>query len=180
MTVKNTIKACIFTYPLLFKTKFDVFEHLFLVCGNGYEWKDGQLVSLDKNILSKTEGLKHICENFQKDISIVNHIENDLAENIFIKAKVDMLIDKLKTIADFNIDEDNIEQYLNEHKNKKLYPASFSFCVLKDVSEDIADDWRQAIIEYIDFLNTHKELLQNETVKEWDKFLEVKNKLEQK
>jgi hypothetical protein len=36
-------------YPFLYTTKTDVYHHIFLVIGNGYEWHEGRLSTMDSN-----------------------------------------------------------------------------------------------------------------------------------
>lgn len=44
LSVKETVRRCLIQYPSLFRNKGDVYDHLFLTIGNGYEWVDGGLV----------------------------------------------------------------------------------------------------------------------------------------
>ena len=44
MTVERTIQWMFNEYPDLFRDRADALNHLFCVLGNGYEWKNGQLV----------------------------------------------------------------------------------------------------------------------------------------
>lgn len=44
MTLKNAIKRMITEYPMLFQDRVQCLDHLFCVIGNGYDWKNGQLV----------------------------------------------------------------------------------------------------------------------------------------
>lgn len=45
MNVKDTIETCMRCYPMLFHTRRSVLLHLFCVCGNGYHWEEGELVT---------------------------------------------------------------------------------------------------------------------------------------
>ena len=49
MTVELTLQAMFDRYPMLFKERSDCYNQLFCVLGNGYEWYNGELVSLDKD-----------------------------------------------------------------------------------------------------------------------------------
>lgn len=40
------VRELLFRFPPIFRTRWDVLRHLFLVIGNGYEWVDGQLVAV--------------------------------------------------------------------------------------------------------------------------------------
>jgi hypothetical protein len=46
MTLKNNIRESLLYYPSLFANSLEVMNHLFCVIGNGYEWKDGELVEV--------------------------------------------------------------------------------------------------------------------------------------
>lgn len=45
-TVQKQLKRMVENYPSLFRTRFDILNHLFLVIGNGYKWRNGQLVDV--------------------------------------------------------------------------------------------------------------------------------------
>lgn len=47
MNVELTIQSMFDYYPTLFKERADCLSHLFVTIGNGYKWKDGELVSID-------------------------------------------------------------------------------------------------------------------------------------
>lgn len=46
MNLEDTIIQALQYYPLIFKTRIDVLHHLFYVNGNGYGWRDGELVDV--------------------------------------------------------------------------------------------------------------------------------------
>lgn len=48
-TVNNAIKAGLLGYPSLFATPAGVLHQLFIVNGNGYKWKGGQLVAWNES-----------------------------------------------------------------------------------------------------------------------------------
>lgn len=58
MTVELTIQEMFDKYPTLFKERADCLNHLFCTIGNGYHWKDGELIDIfyelsesEKNLL---------------------------------------------------------------------------------------------------------------------------------
>ena len=51
MTLERTIQRMFNGYPGLFKTRADCLDQLFCVIGNGYHWKDGELVSGEDDAL---------------------------------------------------------------------------------------------------------------------------------
>lgn len=44
MNVECTMQAMFNDYPDLFQSRTDCLNHLFCVIGNGYEWRNGELV----------------------------------------------------------------------------------------------------------------------------------------
>ena len=55
MTVKDNLKILLLNYPELFPNAFSVYHHWFCVNGNGYEWKNGELVNAYDNNLEDVE-----------------------------------------------------------------------------------------------------------------------------
>ena len=39
MKLKTCVKHCIMQYPTLYRNALDVYNHLFYLGGNGYDWK---------------------------------------------------------------------------------------------------------------------------------------------
>jgi len=78
MNVENTVRTTLLEYPRIFRNSLDVYNHLFCVIGNGYEWINGELVEpylkYPKNGLSKEQALKKIftraIERFNPDHDI--------------------------------------------------------------------------------------------------------------
>ena len=44
MNVELTVQSMYDNYPVIFQDRFDCYNHLFCVIGNGFEWVDGELV----------------------------------------------------------------------------------------------------------------------------------------
>lgn len=47
MNLEKTIQACFDYYPELFQRREQVLDQLFCTIGNGYEWVNGELISLE-------------------------------------------------------------------------------------------------------------------------------------
>lgn len=59
MNVELTMQFMFDQYPALFKTRADCLDHLFCTIGNGYEWVNGELISITENLNNKEiENLK--------------------------------------------------------------------------------------------------------------------------
>jgi len=179
MTVEETIKKAMINYPSLFPTKYDVLEHLFLVNGNGYDWENGQLIAIfghaEKS--NTAECAIKLAQDFIDGFKPYEDV-NEFAKQIITHTKIELLIEELTVLNNF---EENYkktsDEYLKNRNRAKLYPADFGFCKIGKIPENIQDDWREAVVQYIDFLDHHQEILDEQTLKQWDKFIEVKNNL---
>lgn len=151
MTVKETIRENLLNYPLLFNNALDVYNQLFCVIGNGYRWKDGELVSTSTNKVVKTKAgavLYQIKELFRdkmfwKTVKLVG-----LFKTIKIKVRrtrmlVSRVCDVDKNINDFSIKED--EEMAKHFKDYKFcfYPLS-EYSVICKLPDDIKPDWLEA------------------------------------
>ena len=151
MTVKDTLRRSLLTYPLILKNALDVYEQWFCVIGNGYEWENGELVSINNDLNIKTKFgavLYQIKEFFVgkyrwKFIRLSNFGRN-VKRNI---KKTNELINRVlnvdKNVNDFTpIVDEAIVKDISEYKFR-LYPlCKYSkICTLPD---DIKPDWLEA------------------------------------
>ena len=67
MKLKTYVKHCIMQYPLIYRNALDVYNHLFYVIGNGYEWKNGVLHAYGFKTKSKLECIKAVIEEHLND-----------------------------------------------------------------------------------------------------------------
>lgn len=168
------------TYPSLFRNRFECNNHLFNVCGNGYEWRNGELVEVDH---TKFSSELHTLDGYVRHF--IWQTDNlDMIVNPLLKTKPDSSIngiDKTRIKPAENI-VDNIlmkplktliHSYLNfeEIFDKKLIDSPYNLeslsplenmyskCVIKPL--DIKNDWKDAINEWLDFLE--------------DRFFEIKH-----
>lgn len=77
MTLKDTLRNTILLYPNMYNA-LKVYNHLFCVIGNGYEWVDGELVdkSNEQRPIWRNEAVKHIIEDLMNESSVENDIED--------------------------------------------------------------------------------------------------------
>jgi ferritin len=169
MTIKDTIKSMVITYPVLFPTKLELYNHLFLTNGNGYEWIDGELVSegdikdvsiedgLDKlfndqfqyvllndylKVVSKEEFIINLCKQKNED-PIVNYFKRKNEEKLTL----------VKRIINYkNITNEKL--YVTDEVI--LYPLC-EYSQILNVPDDIKDDWKDAIKEFLDFIMTSED-----------------------
>ena len=157
MTVKDTLKSMLIMYPLIFPNKLSLYDHLFLTNGNGYKWENGELISGDnKENCSIEDGLEELLNDelqydflsdFLEETSDVEDIIN------YIKRRNKKNLELAKVII-------NHEKIMNEKlyitNEVELYPLC-KYAKILNIPDDIKDDWKDAIKEFLDFIMTSEE-----------------------
>lgn len=151
MTPKETVRENLLNYPLLFKNALDVYDQLFCVIGNGYKWKDGELVStsLDKVVKTKAGAVLHQIKEFFRDkmfwrtaklIGLFKAIEMKVKRTHMLVSRI---LDVDKNIVDFSIkDDEEKAKYFKDYKFS-FYPL-FSSSAICNLPDDIKTDWLEA------------------------------------
>ena len=216
MKVKDAVKASIMLYPTIQKTKLDVYEHMFLVIGNGYDWVNGELVA-EKRVPTVQEAIeKELNDNFQYDLIKDFHVSWNLNEFAIEVQEEGELIDKstkdsitekyaqkitnrfkehletknrniqiilnAKKIAEEELhyveDPETAERAKFVNETIELYPLSEKYSYLLNTPDDIKDDWRDAIIEFCDYLLTSEDDIAVRYREEYkDSIIKAKNRL---
>ena len=216
MKVKDAVKASIMLYPTIHKTKLDVYEHMFLVIGNGYDWVNGELVA-EKRVPTVQKAIeKELNDNFQYDIIKDYSISWNLTEfaievqgegklidestkDSITEKYAQIITDRFKThlekknrniqiilnakkIAEEELhyaeDPETAEMAKFVNETIELYPLSEKYSYLLNTPDDIKDDWRDAIIEFCDYLLTSEEnIAVNYREKYKDSIIKAKNRL---
>ena len=169
MNVELTIQDCFDNYPGLFKERADVLSHLFCTIGNGYEWKDGELV-----INVPTDSGLVLLESHLVDGKAFQHNKLSLrAESqLYEQERIaqgwyddwknrypDSNIEEMKAIRQKTIAKLPDDVYYREPERKKRwgffvnipnrqyvdFHENFSF--LFNYPDDIKPDWKDAIEE---------------------------------
>lgn len=133
MKVNSVLRNSLMMYPSLYTNKFQVYEHLFLVIGNGYEWVNGALVSDDT---------KHPCTKKQAISKIMNwHVDYDIKESFEISDAVRFL--KNAANADESeykkLAEEYVKEYINGFRAENIRRTKYINQVL-DVNKIIAEE----------------------------------------
>lgn len=157
MTVKDTIKSMIIIFPRLCSTKLSVYNHLFLTNGNGYEWIGGELVSKnDKENCSIEDGLEALFNDelqydFLEDYLEVTADSEDIIN--YFKRRNKEKLELVKVIVNH---EKIINEKLHIINEEELYPLC-KYAKILSIPDDIKDDWKDAIKEFLDFIMTSEE-----------------------
>lgn len=157
MTVKDTIKSMIIMCPRIFQTKLSVYDHLFLTNGNGYEWIGGELISKngEKNC-SIEDGLEALFNgqlqyDFLEDYLNVTTDSEDIIN--YFKRRNKENLELAKVIVNY---EKIINEKLYLPNKEELYPLC-KYAKILNIPDDIKDDWKDAIKEFLDFIMTSEE-----------------------
>lgn len=163
MTFEATIQAMYDAYPEFFKERADCLNHLFCTLGNGWEWKNGQLVSKDNEY--KKFKVKELKARFVDGKAHQHNVMSlrDVAVSFTLRGILDRIPEK-------DLESNKIEafkQVLYEHYAKEGYADDkyhektrnerwyFAMCNnwcddyvnLFNIPEDIRPDWLAGLEE---------------------------------
>lgn len=174
MKLKTYVKHCIMQYPLIYRNALDVYNHLFYVIGNGYEWKNGVLHAYGFKTKSKLECVKAVID---EHIESTKKREKDYTKEIFISRLSKQDIDELiimsykgslkRALSEIEIvmNAEKLAEDFTPQENFKFYPLS-KYAKCMQIPDDIQPDWLEGINMINNFRKQHPELedkLNNET-----------------
>ena len=114
MNVRDTIYFMCAVYPSIFPNRQAALNHLFCVGGNGYEWKDGELVEC--------------CGEYDHNKSLEWNIENKRGSRIIIPF----------------LDKESLEKRIVDTSHaENWYPLS-KYNKILTIPKDIKEDWKKA------------------------------------
>lgn len=167
MNVNRTVKQMMFTYPSIAPSKFSVFEHIFAVIGNGYDWNaKGELVMAryhgqpKPNTTMDYSDLHEREAEYEREI-IKRKAESGTTRNDILKlflAEIDsermqrMLTEKyMHLILRFTCsrplnargNQPRMSHYTSPKGVSYLYAHIFNY------PANIAKDWAEAMIDFI-------------------------------
>lgn len=179
MSPKEEIRYSLMMFPSIHKNKLDVYDHLFLVNGNGYEWRNGELVvcskeDIDVNNLKTTDSIDNIFNsrdfsmNLLKStikcyISTEEPISEKRAEIISVmimdlfKQQLSTIHETVKQVLPETIDKAELDMTLeNTSKGFELYPIC-EYSKIMMIPDDITEEWKYAVREFYEFIMNSQE-----------------------
>lgn len=143
MKPERTLQKMYDEYPQLFPTRQQALDHLFCVIGNGYEWKDGELVYY-KELYYYDSELDEVVEipfenDNEPDIvskSPITDDEYEIEHQKWIEERVDLKCRLNKRITREEALKVTLE---NCHK---WYPISKNHSYICNLPDDITPEWR--------------------------------------
>ena len=167
MKVKTELKHSMLTYPCLYPNALFVYNHWFLSIGNGYEWKNGELVECCPSKLCKSQQKainKIMIKNFTGDgmkslKSMIDAIGEENAFNLYIKPhifeeEIERVINYKKNSKDFSIIKDK------KYNIFSFYPLS-TYARIYTIPDDVKDDWLEAAHKMVEIMDMHVDMLED-------------------
>ena len=169
MKLKDSVINSMREYPSISRNKLDVYNHLFLTNGNGYDWVNGKLIEeYDKRlyVMSIEEAIdKLFNDEYRIDVTtdrICHILElNNKGEKVvkeYLQYNLERYARDVKTII-------NAEKAVNQNLFEiepiislngiepecTLYPLS-NHSKIMNIPDDIKPDWLDGIKELMDYL----------------------------
>lgn len=153
MKLEEQLISDLLRFPSLFKSRVDLYDFYFCTIGNGMKWENGEIVSNDpdEQVQLKTieDGINHVF-----DIS-----DNEIA-NSTPRFMLSLLQDNILSIIKFG-EWLHIMKFSEDNRPYGVYETS----LICQIPEDVKPDWKQACIEYVDFLRKNEHLLDEKSIK---------------
>ncbi len=153
MKLKTYVKHCIMQYPLIYRNALDVYNHLFYVNGNGYEWKNGVLHAYGFKTKSKLECIKAVIKEHLDD---AKKRELDLNDAIYTSKLSKQEIEEFaimrykgelkRALSEIEIVE-NAEKLAEDFtpQNDFIFYPICKYAKCMNIPDDIQPDWLEGI-----------------------------------
>ena len=159
MKFVDTVKHIMATYPSVNENVFDVYNHLFLTIGNGFNWVNGELVS---DTLSKTSSISctdKLLTNLISRIKIISDVREPL-RNSLIDRTFENYKNVLSTITQI---ENSICNMSVPTESPDVFDDLNEFSALANLHDNIKSDWLCAAKRFIDLIKSHKDLIKDDS-----------------
>ena len=156
----DTVKHIMATYPSVNENVFDVYNHLFLAIGNGFDWVDGELVS---DTLSKTSSISctdKLLTNLISRIKIISDVKESLRNNLIDKT-FENYKNVLSTITQI---ESSICNMSVPTESQFTFDELNEFSALANLPDNIKSDWLCAAKRFIDLIKSHKDIIKDDYI----------------
>ena len=188
MTLKETVRNSLLSFPVLYFNALTVYNHLFCTIGNGYEWVKGELVedgvllgkSKPKKLTIEKAAIRAITESERRKDKEKIYGENWRLELVLPEIEEIFLVDK--KMGDFSIPSEqnsrpafNWKYILKSRKEDfKFYPLSkhSKMCCLPD---DIKPDWLRGVEKLVGIMETNPDRVRD--LEGW--LLKVKSRIKE-
>lgn len=171
MTPRETIEQTILNYPLTCCSNGEMQTRMFINCGTGYEWINGELVNIfNKNYISVEEAISNVFDKYKKGDNIWATVINTTSTltPFLDNLKLQMLnISKYDKVFDeplnLYFDEFSDKYFLSINKNSNIY----------NLPNVITFEWYDCVVKFLDCIEQY--LIEIPNQKEYIK--EIRKKL---
>jgi hypothetical protein len=169
MNLKDTVIDSMREYPSISRNKLDVYDHLFLTNGNGYDWVNGELIEKYNerlNVISIEEAIDKLFNNesridFTTDrmflyIGELNKDEKVVKESLQYDLKryaqdVKTIVNAEKAVNQSLFEIEPIISLDGLKPECFLYPLC-EYSKIMNIPDDIKLDWLEGIKELMNYL----------------------------
>lgn len=137
MTPKETIDNMIATHPLIFKNSWDCAKHLLFTCGNGYVWKNGEIIDELETEL-KINSFEDAIKNFIEVENLLNDYPKIKDPAKWYKYEVCRIKKNILTIVEHFSKSEKYK--INIPNNAKLYLSNYD--LIFHIPNNITKEWR--------------------------------------
>jgi hypothetical protein len=169
MNLKDSVIDSMREYPSISRNKLDVYDHLFLTNGNGYDWVNGELIEKYNerlNVISIEEAIDKLFNNesridFTTDrmflyIEKLNKGEKVVKESLQYDLKryaqdVKTIVNAEKAVNQSLFEIEPIISLDGLKPECFLYPLC-EYSKIMNIPDDIKSDWLEGIKELMNYL----------------------------
>ena len=198
MNVKDTVRRMLMVYPSVCINALDVYDHLFCTIGNGFEWKDGELVEISEvsefplkvptlyealdnamqfklldHPYSMFESTQVIYKMRHDDKEDMEEIVNSFSKKMYnmLKESVSLICRTEERLDDFDVP--TLERYpeiFMKNYEFRLYGLC-EYSELFNLPDDIKPDWLDAAERILEFIKNHPETWRKDYDDEYNKWI---------
>lgn len=172
MTVKNTLYRCLLNYASIYPNALDVYIELFLVIGNGYEWKNGEIVKKDKKGRDAKNMEHAIIQYCNDDLhnKYVDEILQRLPASVRKKMQkgiedghaevVKRIIHTEERMKDFRVRRGENKSAVNLRQETYFYPVC-NYSLICSIPDDVKGDWLNAAEDLYNIMLDNMDLVED-------------------
>ena len=135
MTPKETIDNMIATFPDIFYTAWDCAHHLLFTNGNGYHWKNGEIV-YNSYVREKVNNVYEAIDLFFKYKDVCCGVESDELK----KLKSEKLCKNIKTIVKHFTYNGDAKYNAKIDENTEMYFSDYD--LIFHIPDNVTKEWR--------------------------------------
>ena len=157
MKLKTLVKHLIMQWPGLFPNALAVYDHLFYVIGNGYNWKNGELYYIGFKTKTKEQCIQaiidHYTEQYNDRVKELTAMKDDkvISEeefNKFIELRKARYAKDVESETYIVKHAKELAEDFTPYKGFIFYPFCEGYSECSRIPKDIKPDWLEGINMY--------------------------------